>query len=247
MHMRDIGKSVQAGEWWLAAGAKRGTTPLLLCVGHAGSGVAAFRPLADRLGGWEVRAVCPPGREQRLGEEPWDDLAELLRHVTEPARRLAVGRPYVVLGSCSGSVIATALAAALASELPPLALIALSCAAPHLRREVDVDGARILDRIRRNGQTPPDLIEDEEFQDLVVATYRADALLARGREIRVPGAVPIVVLIGSRDDLGPDEVDPWQEVTAGPVEVHRVDGGHFLLSENLETVAAAVSRWHAGP
>lgn len=236
--------------WWVPVTPSGPDAPLLLGVGHAGSGVAPFRKLAQALIGWDVRALCLPGRERRLAETPMDDLDEVIRRVSRQTEQLVRGRSYLVVGSCTGAIVAAALVERLEKHQPPVALIVLNCVAPHTRTpRRELDDNVILRHLADEGATPSDILDDQEYGPLLVQAYQADMRLAQRRTIRFDRPTPIIALSGGNDTLDPAQVAAWKKVTTGGVDVYTVEhGGHFLLTEDVSMVAAAIrAAWRSPP
>lgn len=228
--------------WWPHVARRTGNAfgPLILGVGHAASGVGPFRELARLQSHWDVRALCLPGRERRLGEPPVADVEELLRRLLPVTEQLLAGRRYALVGVCSGAVLATVLASVLEPRGAPVGVVVLSSVAPqHRARPRDHDKRDIASRLVVSGSTPREVAEDDEFGPLLRAAYRADLALAARREVRLTRPVPFLVLIGEEDDFQPTDMVSWRAVTTGPVEIRTVPGtGHFALPASVEQIIA---------
>lgn len=252
-------RAAESGNWWISARpAPRGETAhtapadaprrALLGVAHASSGINPYRPLAAQLPEWDVYALRLPGREVRLAEEPFDDLDRALDEVTPVTVPLVAGRQYTLMGTCTGAVVAAALAARLAAcRHPANALVAVACVAPHRRRQEPLVGdAEVARRLTRDGLTPPEILQDEEYAPLVVRCYWADMQLARPRNVKL--ATPILALRGERDDLDVDAVRAWADVTSGDFREDVIpEVGHHPLVDAPAEVAAALRAFITPP
>ena len=168
-------------------------------------------------------------------------VSELLRH--------ADGRPVVLYGHCSGSVIAYEVARRL-DPAQVRGLVVSSHPAPgSFRREPTWALPRhdFLQQVVTDGYLPPEILADQEWLDIVEPAMRADyelietyelEVFERGSVARV--AAPTMAVFG-RDDptLDPVHIDNWSAFTTGPFQVVSVTGGHDLpRSQPLELAAA---------
>ena len=210
----------------------------ILALPHAGAGCTAFAGCAAALpsdvGLW---ALNLPGRQARFGEASITDIEELVALVaadlpSDP--RL----PYVLLGYCSGALLAFLIArAAAASGLPgPRALIVASYPAPHLARPDQelhtLPPGEFWDRIRSHGGFPSALAEQSDYREIFEPALRADyaALAGFTYQDGPPLTMPIVAVAGKRDRSAPEShFRAWAEQTVAGFRLEVVDGDHWLL------------------
>ena len=104
----------------------------LFCLPYSGCGASMYRKWPRFLGDVEVCPVQLPGRENRLGEEPYatyeelaDDLAEVLRPY--------LNRPFALFGHCGSALPGYETAVRLAERgyPAPVRLFVSSQVAPH--------------------------------------------------------------------------------------------------------------------
>ncbi|SDN47918.1 thioesterase II family protein [Actinacidiphila guanduensis] len=210
----------------------------LLCVPHVGAGAAAFRPwLAHLPEGVELCAVRAPGRENRLGEPLLTDPRALL-DALEP--RVAALRevPLVVVGHCSGSVLAYELARRLAAAgAPPHALVLSSAEGPRARVVEDpplhrLPRAELLARVVKYGGMAAQVLDDADLMAMFERILRADYQLVETLAYS-PGApldLPLTVIGGLRDEfVAAAAMAAWSTETTRGFTLHLLDAAHYVL------------------
>jgi acyl transferase domain-containing protein/surfactin synthase thioesterase subunit len=102
--------SVDPGNWLVRGHAKSTLRFRLFCLPPGGLGASCYRGWEDRLpDGLEVCALQLPGREERLQEGAFDDLAELL-DMLESVLTNELSVPYAFYGHSMGGLVAYRLA-----------------------------------------------------------------------------------------------------------------------------------------
>ncbi|MDB5098780.1 MAG: lgrE5 [Cyanobacteria bacterium RYN_339] len=220
--------------------------PRLYCVPHAGGGASIYRPWADGLvAACAVVGVQPPGREQRLREEPPGAIGVLADEVAA-AIDLADDGPFALFGHSLGALIAYEVARRLeALGRPPIRLYVSGCRAPHLERAgAPVDDAELLARVQTLGGMPAQLLANPDVLAIYLPTLKADYRLALGY-VRAPGpplACPITALGGIADEAVPrPDLTAWRASTTGAFEAIIFPGDHFYLAERRAEVLALVA------
>lgn len=212
---------------------------------HAG-GSAADLALFARL-------ICPaaqrhlvelPGRGRRRREALLDEPAAALRDLAaQVTLRLAGGAaPAVFVGHSFGSYLAWLLARWARSRGRAVFVIALSNAPPHLRRDFSAGDEGLLGFVDTVGGVPGTLRGDAVLMERFLGVLRADLAIADG----LPKAlaawrddIPLITAMGERDPVVRDG-RRWGEITAGAHSHLVVPGGHFLVQDAPETLAAAI-------
>ncbi|MFE7646369.1 thioesterase II family protein [Streptomyces phaeoluteigriseus] len=223
--------------------------PRLICFPHAGGAASAFLPLARALApAVEVLAAQYPGRQDRRGEQPVDDMGRLADALTEQVRSRVTG-PYVLFGHSMGAVAAYEVARRLAERsLPgPRALILSGRGAPTAgptRYDSPRTDEDVLRVVRLLGGTTPRVLDDPELREMVMPALRADYRAICGYVWR-PGArldVPFTVLVADDDPVvSVDEARAWRELTTATTTTRVLHGGHFFLDTRLPEVVEAVT------
>lgn len=218
----------------------------MFCFPHAGAGPAVFNSWADQFPPEiELCALRFPGRESRLDEPAFEDMAALLDALL-PALRPFLDTPFAFFGHCSGSLIAFELARKLraASDPLPITLVVSSCDAPGLRQVPEPIHAlppdKLVAQVARFGGVEPEVLEDPDLMELLEPVLRADfGLIERCTHAsQDPLDVPIAV-IGGLDDqfVGFGGLAGWRAETANRFSLHMVDAHHFVLDAAVPLVA----------
>lgn len=211
----------------------------LICVPHAGAGVAVFGPLAGSApADFDVVAVRLPGRETLFMVPPLRDMTAVVAHLVGV---LGPDLPasYSLFGQCSGAYIALELARRLSAESgrPPRCVfvasqLPISAATAVATRDEDIE--RYVDALVDNGELHPVLAAHGEYAEILRDVLRADLEVIDSYAAAAPHEpidVPIVALCGTRDD--PQVVagqQGWREHTRAGFTVRTLDRGHFLTS-----------------
>jgi surfactin synthase thioesterase subunit len=124
-------------------------------------------------------------------------------------------------------------------------LVASGCAAPsclptdYLRWAAQLDGRAFAEAMARYEGMSPEIVEDEELQELLLPDLRADCRLiaAYCYQPAAPLAVPIS-LINGRDDwrVGDGVLEGWRAEASTAPEYHWSDGGHFYFADRPAAV-----------
>lgn len=205
----------------------------LVCLPHAGAGVAAFKMWSERVrDDVELIAVRLPGREMLFEQTPPRDMAEIGAAVAGVVGRL--DGPVGLFGYCAGAFAAFETARRMTD--PPVLLAVCSQVAPHrnaVRPAVhDLPTPRLKEVLREMGGTEPVVLEHEEFWAVTEPAIRADYEAA---ETYITGPDPkvscdVLAFRGADDtEVSPEDVDAWAEITTGGYERRTVGAGHFLL------------------
>lgn len=219
-------------------------TPLV-CFPHAGGSAAYFHGLSRLLSpAVEVLAVQYPGRQDRRGEAPMEDVREIAAAVVAALAPWAGRRP-AYFGHSMGAVVA--FEAARLSE--PSVLFASGRRAPSTHRAEAFhlldDDALIAETERLSGVSS-ELLADPELRELVLPPLRADYRAIETYRPE-PGAVvraPVEVLVGDRDPrVDETEARAWAAHTTGEFGCTVIPGGgHFYLADRTTELAALITR-----
>jgi len=228
---------------------------LLFCLHHSGGGGATFSDWPRRLDhAVQVATVILPGRERLSGEPPATDFDAIVEQVCEEVQGLVADRPYALFGHSLGAALAFEVGCRLERHetRAPSGLIVSGRGPLHLDGSGDGDDSQdtsalsddaLVDRLRRMGGTPPEVLANRELLALVLPRLRADFRLGEG--YRWDGSTrsrcPTLVLGGTSDPFVPvDRLDRWRDLTTGEVTVRVVDGGHLFVTSRKEEVCRAV-------
>jgi surfactin synthase thioesterase subunit len=216
-------------------------------VPYAGAGAAFYHPWrALAPAGLRLVALQLPGREERIEEPPYTDVAAA---VADLAGQLdAVTGPVAVFGHSYGAVLGYELARLLAGKgVAVRHIFASGSPAPDAGRgthTAHLSDDEFVDRIADFAGYRHPAFELPELRELLLPALRADvhAHEAYRHGWRAPTPAPVTCLRGRGDHLVPAEyAEGWQRVTACPVERLEFDGGHMYLTDHAADVLAAIA------
>jgi medium-chain acyl-[acyl-carrier-protein] hydrolase len=231
----------------------------LFCFPFAGGGAFYYKPWAEILApDIEICAIQLPGRENRLREQPFTSMEQLLPilvQVLEPLMDI----PFAFFGHSMGAIIAFELALYLRrhNKAAPIHLFVSATAAPHLPNHRPLmhlmSDQELLAELTRLGGTPKEVLEDKDMVAMMLPLMRADVSLFETRAYTpdAPLTCPITVF-GSMEDnrTNSDELALWQQQTQADFDMHSFSGGHFFLKINehrnsmLKTISRVVMTSH---
>ena len=215
----------------------------LVCFPHAGGSAPFFMPVAAALAPRvDVVAVQYPGRQDRRGEAPIDDLAVLADRTHEILRRQSE-MPTSFFGHSMGAIVAFEVGLRLEADgRGPAHLFASGRRAPSSWRDEQVhllDDAGILSEVRRLNGTASSLLGDDQLMRAALPALRADYQAIETYR-SAPGAsltCPIIALTGDSDPKTTlEEARAWAQHTSGPFDLQVFTGGHFFLTEHTDEI-----------
>ncbi|MFT7773020.1 thioesterase II family protein [Roseateles sp.] len=225
----------------------------LLCLPCAGASATMYLRWRRLLPTWvAVQPIELPGRGSRLGEpfaERFDALVEQLCD----EHRGALAGPCALLGHSMGALLAYGMTRRLQAQgmtLPRLLIVSGSPAPSRRDQERYAgrhDDERLLDDLRRQGGTPPDVFAHPELLRMTLDTLGADYRICDSfRQASDPSLprlpVPLQVLAGREDDIAPARIRAWSEEIAGPYGEDWFDGGHFFIRHSEQEVLRTLTR-----
>jgi medium-chain acyl-[acyl-carrier-protein] hydrolase len=212
----------------------------LFCVPYVGGSAMIFRTWPQDLpDSVEVCAVELPGHGRRIKEAPISHLGSLVEALAN-AIMPYLDRPYALFGHSLGSLVSFELACELRNRLAPMpVLLCVSGAkAPHLL----VDGTTIhmlpdtllLDKVRRLGGTPEEVLGNEELVSALLPALRADfeVLETYVYSGATPLRCPILGLGGAADNrVDRASLRAWAEHTMAGFKLEIFPGDHFFIHQ----------------
>jgi medium-chain acyl-[acyl-carrier-protein] hydrolase len=227
-------------EWVTCFGPRPGAARRLLCLPYAGVGASAFRTWHEGVPeDVEVGAVQLPGRETRLEERPFTDMAALVDALLRGLGPL-LDKPFALFGHSMGALVAFELARRLRQELrvSPTHLLVSGRAAPQLAvREAPI--ARLPDRefvdvlTRRYNGIPAQILESPELLAHFLPVLRADIGIIES--YAYVGGTPLdcrIHVCGGSDDARVPAValDAWRAQTTAAFTRETLPGDHFFIA-----------------
>ncbi|MEU1482056.1 alpha/beta fold hydrolase [Streptomyces sp. NPDC005760] len=221
----------------------------LVCFPYAGAGASMYAAWPELLPDTvELVAVQLPGREDRLFDPVSSDVAAIARTVAVTLRPY-FSVPVVFFGHCAGALLAYEVASTSAERfgVQPAQLVVSGLGAPDLPRQWPalhtLPDAELRAELRGWGAAPQQVLDDDDFMDLLLPGVRADFALWDGYRYRPrpPLTCPVTVFGGTDDErAGAEELEAWRAHTDGPFARRMFPGGHFFVDELREDVTAAV-------
>ncbi|MBX3012986.1 MAG: thioesterase [Caldilineaceae bacterium] len=219
----------------------------LFCFPFAGGSASAYRPWVAPLAALcpevELCAVQLPGRENRLAEAPFTQMAPLVETLAPLLRPLIDDSPFVFFGHSMGANIAYELAQTLQriGAPPPLHLFVSARRAPSLPDRNPplhhLPPDELLQAIgQRYGNMPAALLQNEELKAIYLPLLRADFAMVESYEpsTLTPLACPITALGGDADPIVTQaELLAWRPLTSKAFAFHLFAGDHFYVQKQL--------------
>ncbi len=222
----------------------------LFCFPYAGGGASIYRKWPDLLSeNIEICAVQPPGRENRISEEPVSNIHVLVQHILSSIENI-LDLPFALFGYSTGALVAFELARALREKkMPvPVFLFVAAARAPHIPEPFplhDLPDDKFIEGLKRFSGTPDVVLQNREVMDFYMPLLRADlAIEETYRHISSsPLDIPIAAFYGSDDKEGGKEVvAPWEQYTSQTFSLHEITGGHFFLKTSVQSMMLIVSQ-----
>jgi medium-chain acyl-[acyl-carrier-protein] hydrolase len=209
----------------------------LFCFPYAGRGASVYS-------GWREQVppsiqLCPvqlPGREDRLGESPFESLEPLLVELLKNLRAY-LDVPFAFFGHSLGALLSFELARLVRREQRPLVHVFLSGrAAPGFdhsaRGRHMLSDDELLYELKGMNGTSGALLSNLELMRLMLPTIRADFAICERAVHRPepPLACPITVFGGMHDpEANEGDLKPWGRETSNLFTLHMYAGDHFFL------------------
>ncbi len=221
---------------WLLQPVNPDSRARLFCFPFAGVGASALRKWPSRIGSIEVCRVQLPGRENRMGEEPFHDFEHFADEAAD-ALEPVLDKPYALFGHCMGALLAYALLLRLEERgLPlPVRLYPSSSLVPHrgffgpfhpsMTDEYLIEQLRVISRSTGAGEPLPELLP------LALRVLRNDVQMCFGYAPAGPRPLPCpVTTIGWHDDadVRPEQMIEWQDYAEVDSAVLAGDAFTFL-------------------
>ncbi|MFC5701154.1 thioesterase II family protein [Cohnella faecalis] len=218
----------------------------LFCFAYAGGSASIFlgwkKRLSDHL---EVVPVEYAGRGSRFSEPLCENIEEMLSDLVKQISIRMDGSPFALFGHSMGSLLAYELAYRLRESfgMLPTHLFASGQSPPHRKECKKMIHAlprdEFMAEVTEIGGTPPQFFEEPDLQELFLPVLRADFKIVetyRFMEKSAPLDCDITVLSGARDDGIQGDLREWEKHTRGKTAFYELDGDHFFIREQEESI-----------
>lgn len=222
----------------------------LLCFPYAGGGTSIFRTWPDALpADVELWGVELPGRETRVKERPFQQLAPLISSLAD-AVATHLQAPFAIYGHSFGAFLGFSFARELRRRSlgAPVHLFVSGRRAPQLPEPspmCQLPDPQLLARLRRLGGIPDAVFDEPELMAYFLPILRADITVNESSSPaeEAPLPCPITALGGLTDDrASAGELDAWQAQTSAAFEREIFPGGHFFLQTERTAFLGSLSR-----
>lgn len=197
----------------------------------------------------ELLAIELPGRETRLKDKPFQQLAPLVAALTD-AVAPQLQAPFAIYGHSLGALIGLSFARELRRRSlgGPVHLFVSGRRAPQLREpspSYHLPEPQFLARLRQLGGIPEAVLREPELMAIFLPILRADFTVSEA-DLDGPDEpldCPITALGGLTDEKATiDELDAWRAQTSAAFERETFPGGHFFLQSAREAFLGSLSQ-----
>jgi len=235
---------------WLVRQAHGPVRARLVCLPYAGGNARVFHRWAETLHGIEVLAVEAPGKGSRVLEQPCDDIDVYCKTLmAELVPALTGSLPFSFFGHSNGAILAFEICCRLqAIGAPkPRRLLLSACGAPWARAPrhySTLDDAAFKALLRDFDATPREILASDALLEMLLPGLRADFAIGDLYESAWPALRDVAshVFFGTKDSIPEAEIFAWQRRIGSPVGFEPVQGGHFFIHDERDTLLAAIAR-----
>ena len=183
------------------------------------------------------------GRGNRMREKLLTNLDDVIADLFPKVQQQIKARePYIIYGHSMGSMVAYQICRKIEKlGLPlPVKLIINGVKGPQYCKEEIISNLpdrEFWEEIIKLGGIPKEIGESTELVDLFAPVLKADYKCVedyRYDETAEKISIPIDVFYGSEEDITPEEIAGWKEVTSAEVNITQLAGNHFFMFEHIE-------------
>lgn len=242
----------------LPFGVPEGET-VLYCLPHAGGSASVYRSWAGQLGTVAVAPIQLPGRETRMRETPYTQMAPLLKELADAILDQQQGRgSYAVYGHSLGALIAFELVREIRRRegTAPVHLIVSGSSAPDLLAGnegqppiAEMTDDEVVGLLRRLGGTPEQILADHSVRRLILPPFRGDLTVRDTYDYKPQPQldVPITAIAATADPRASvAQMRGWARQTRRGFRMHLLPGGHFAVLEQAEATRSFICAALAG-
>lgn len=244
------GQAAEQDRWTVRYRSDPDATVRLFCFSHAGGGASMYRSWPAGLpASVEVWGVQLPGRESRVGEPPYRQMATLTAALVA-ALSPHLDKPFVFFGHSMGALVAFELTRELRrAGLPqPARLFLAAFRAPQLPSpnvKIHHWPDEVLKVVLQRDGTPEEVLRNDELMRALLPTLRGDLEVCDTYEYtkQDPLACPLKVFGGLEDvRVRPDALPGWAEHTSAEFSVSMFPGTHFFPHSARQSLLAEMRK-----
>lgn len=243
---------VPLNNWVICQQRKNSASFRLFCFPYAGGGASVYRTWnKESTSDVEICWIQWPGRENRIREQPFETIDELVPALVDGLAEWLVP-PFAFYGHSLGAKIAFETSRQLrriggaqpchlfvgASQAPQLSW-------PHQTLHVLREDDFIQEIQKRYGGVPREILQDPELRALLIPTLRADVRMMETYRYdpEPPLNCDITVFGGSNDPtVDRSALDAWRHQTCQAFQLLMVPGDHFFLHSARQQLLGAIGR-----
>ncbi|NES82453.1 MAG: thioesterase [Moorea sp. SIO2B7] len=241
---------VTPNPWLISAQRNSETTLRLFCFPPSGAGAFLFRSWCNHLPPQiEVWAVRLPGRENRLREPFFTEIASLVKTLAPILLPYLQDCPFAFFGHSVGALISFELARQLRLYKcrSPLYLFLSARRAAHiptdylLHKQSDVV---LIEKLRKYGGTPEIVLQSTEMMNLFLPIFRADLTLNETYiySPESPLDCPMTVFGATEDTVATrEQLEQWVEHTCNTFDLQMFPGSHMFFKDRPELLLKTIS------
>lgn len=240
---------INANNWIIKNQLNNDVRLRLFCLHYLGGGASAFRQWSDNFPP-EIE-ICPiqlPGRENRINEQPFEDIESLVEKLTQILYPY-LDKPFAFYGHSMGALVSFELARQLRRQhgLIPVHLFAAAYYAPDaispFQKISYMEESSLISSLPRLLDAPESLLKNTEFIQALLPTVKADLQIV-GKHIysdEEPLDCPISAFGGLQDkEVSYDDLSEWGKHTKSKFNLQMFPGKHLFLLSDREIVSQSI-------
>jgi medium-chain acyl-[acyl-carrier-protein] hydrolase len=221
----------------------------LFCFPFAGGGASIYSQWQKTFSNHtSVYPIQLPGRENRINEEPIDDINVLVENISEELAPY-LDRPFVFFGHSLGAKIAYEVCRYIKSiwGINPCHFIVSASRAPHIPEENPIHHLTddlFMKALYRFSGTPEEILNRKELMNIFLPRLRTDFTLDEEYVYceDKPLECPITAFVGREDkEAVKEDVELWNVHTNKEFDIQMFSGGHFFIRTEKEKVLDSIS------
>lgn len=224
----------------------------LFCFPFAGGSATIYTSWKKKLHHFiELHPVELAGRGKRFTEPFYNSLDEAVDDLFNKIINEINKGKYALFGHSMGGLIVYEIANKLRNNNlnPPVHIFFGGSSAPSVPLRDDqihhhLPDKQFIEKIVELGGTPPGFFEQNELVDLFIPLLKNDFKISEtdiSHKTIIPFDFNISIFIGSHEDITDTEVLSWKNHTNKKCQIHYIEGGHFFINENKDSVIEIIN------